>query len=274
MTAQDVATAPLSNLVIHPSPEEYVATATLERDPRLRRLVERYCSFISVPSDSGSSSGDGFGFAPLPQDPMGPCYPWTGATNGDGYGYFSMEGRSRAAHVVGFELVMGRPVLHGKELDHICHRTSGPFACLVPSSECPHRRCQRRSHWTEATHPENAAPSRRQNGKRSRYATTGAEEEGPTAVDGEGEEEEEEKLDRLGKALADLAVEKAKAREFEKALRAARALLSETAHRLEEEEARRKKTNAVLAQERHEHEKVVANLKMDVVRLSSKGGGA
>ena len=213
---------------------------------------------------------------PLPEDPMGPCYPWLGATNGDGYGYFSMEGRSRAAHVVGFELVMGRPVLPGKELDHVCHRTSGPFACLVPSSECPHRRCQRRSHWTEATHPENAAPSRRQNGKKSRYGPAPSEED-PTDGDDEAEEEEEEeaapKLDRLGKALADLAVEKAKAREFEKALREARTSLSETSHRLEEEEQRRKRANAVLAAERHEHEKVVSNLKMDIVRLSAAGGG-
>ena len=70
------------------------------------------------------------------------CDLWCGPTT-NGYGRLSVDGRNRRAHVVAFELAMGRTVRAGMELDH----------------ECEQKMCVRvgPGHVVEATHAENIA---------------------------------------------------------------------------------------------------------------------
>ena len=47
------------------------------------------------------------------------CWKWVGTSNTHGYGHFHANGRSRLAHRVGYELMVG-PIPKGLELDHLC----------------------------------------------------------------------------------------------------------------------------------------------------------
>jgi hypothetical protein len=47
------------------------------------------------------------------------CHLWTGATNGDGYGRFHLDGVNRKAHQVAYEMAKG-PIPPGMMLDHLC----------------------------------------------------------------------------------------------------------------------------------------------------------
>jgi len=47
------------------------------------------------------------------------CWSWTGATNGDGYGYMTRNGRTAYAHRVSYEFAIG-PIPEGLQLDHLC----------------------------------------------------------------------------------------------------------------------------------------------------------
>lgn len=47
------------------------------------------------------------------------CWIWTGARNGDGYGYFSLRGYSARAHRWSYELCNG-PIPLGAVTDHLC----------------------------------------------------------------------------------------------------------------------------------------------------------
>lgn len=76
-------------------------------------------------------------------EPTSGCYLWTGGTDSNGYGTFTVEDskerRQRVqAHVFSWESECG-PVPDGLELDHLC-RT---------------RRCVRRSHLDPVTHTVN-----------------------------------------------------------------------------------------------------------------------
>lgn len=60
-----------------------------------------------------------------------PCWLWTAATNGDGYGKFGGGGTAReqmGAHRWSYEALIG-PILPGLELDHLCHNR----LCVNPS---------------------------------------------------------------------------------------------------------------------------------------------
>ena len=67
------------------------------------------------------------------------CWEWTGWRNTANYGYLSVDGRDQCAHRVLFELVVGRPIIDGLELDHLC--VNPP--CVNPA------------HLEEVTHAEN-----------------------------------------------------------------------------------------------------------------------
>jgi hypothetical protein len=69
------------------------------------------------------------------------CWAWIAGRQGDGYGAFKMDGRSRLAHVVLFELLVGA-VPAGKELDHLCRNR----ACVRPGhlEPVPHKTNVRR----------------------------------------------------------------------------------------------------------------------------------
>ena len=72
---------------------------------------------------------------------LGPCWLWTSTKDKRGYGYIGeggRRGRSRSAHQIAYELVVG-PIPEGLELDHLC---------MVPS-------CVRPDHLEPVTHEEN-----------------------------------------------------------------------------------------------------------------------
>src|SRR5690606_41159824 len=50
------------------------------------------------------------------------CWLWVAATNGDGYGRITRDGRSIYAHRATYELYRG-PIPPGREVDHTCHVT-------------------------------------------------------------------------------------------------------------------------------------------------------
>ncbi len=56
------------------------------------------------------------------------CWIWKGADNAKGYGRVVAAGRTRPAHVIAYELLVG-PVPAGLELDHLC-RNRG---CVNPA---------------------------------------------------------------------------------------------------------------------------------------------
>lgn len=68
------------------------------------------------------------------------CWRWMGAKTPQGYGYYSLNGVQRPAHVVAYELLVG-PVPEGKELAHYCHNPS----CVRPDEK----------HARPLTHREN-----------------------------------------------------------------------------------------------------------------------
>jgi hypothetical protein len=55
------------------------------------------------------------------------CWPWSGARNRDGYGNVKVNGRTRSAHRVAWELLRGE-IPDGLELDHLCRNR----ACVNP----------------------------------------------------------------------------------------------------------------------------------------------
>lgn len=69
---------------------------------------------------------------PVPDErpELGPCWLWTGALHGErgGYGQFSLDGRTRKAHQVSYEMAAGA-IPEDRELDHLCRRP----ACVRPA---------------------------------------------------------------------------------------------------------------------------------------------
>lgn len=72
---------------------------------------------------------------------LGPCWNWTGARNGWGYGVVrDDEGKLQLAHRVSLSLHLGRPLGPGMTANHRCH----------------HKWCVRPAHLYEGTMSENA----------------------------------------------------------------------------------------------------------------------
>jgi len=80
------------------------------------------------------------GPAPSCAPELGPCWLWTAAKDPvGGYGWFRVDSHTmRRAHLA-LWVMLGRPIPHGKELDHLCRR--------------PH--CVRPSHLEPVTRQEN-----------------------------------------------------------------------------------------------------------------------
>ena len=78
------------------------------------------------------------------------CWPWrlSRSEKRRGYGQVRWQGKTRRAHIVAYELTIGR-VPDGKHLDHTCH---DPNTCIEP---CPHTACCNPSHLEPVTQAEN-----------------------------------------------------------------------------------------------------------------------
>lgn len=89
---------------------------------------------------------------PLPEQrpELGPCWVWTGATQGSGYGCITVRQRKLGAHVVVYEFYR-KPVPEGMDLDHLCHPGDG--SC--PRATCRHRLCVNPDHLEPTTRLEN-----------------------------------------------------------------------------------------------------------------------
>jgi HNH endonuclease len=74
---------------------------------RLATPEQRFWSFVNK---------NGLASAARPE--LGACWLWTGGTT-DGYGIFSLDGRSDHAHRVAYRWLVGEPA-PGLELDHLC----------------------------------------------------------------------------------------------------------------------------------------------------------
>lgn len=85
---------------------------------------------------------------PLPEQrpELGPCWVWTGATMGSGYGHFRMNGSGHGAHRIAYEL-SGGVIPDGLELDHLCHPGDG--SC--PRATCRHILCVNPAHLDPVT---------------------------------------------------------------------------------------------------------------------------
>ncbi len=61
------------------------------------------------------------------------CWLWPGADSGNGYGRISVDGKTRATHIVAYELFTGTRVPEGMVLDHKCrNRACYNPKCLKP----------------------------------------------------------------------------------------------------------------------------------------------
>lgn len=64
-----------------------------------------------------------------PHDPDSDCWEWTGSRDAKGYGFISVNGRTRRVHIVAWELATGRKLRKGYTLQHKCRNPS----CWRPS---------------------------------------------------------------------------------------------------------------------------------------------
>jgi hypothetical protein len=93
---------------------------------------------------------------PLPEQrpELGPCWVWTGAKQGSGYGTFYLNERLMGAHVAAV-ILSGRAVSDGMEVDHLCHPGDGSCA----RATCRHLLCVNPDHLEPVTHRENVRRS-------------------------------------------------------------------------------------------------------------------
>jgi hypothetical protein len=95
------------------------------------------------------------GPVPAHRPELGPCWVWTGAKMGSGYGVFYLNSQNVGAHRATWELHVG-PIPDGLEPDHLCHPSDG--SCLK-GKKCPHRLCVNPAHLEPVTRRENVRRS-------------------------------------------------------------------------------------------------------------------
>lgn len=91
------------------------------------------------------------------------CHPWLGAPNVYGYGRFRMEGKSRPAQAIAWEMIHGPLAVDpatGRrlEVDHDCHNQAVRSGACKPGI-CPHRLCCNERHLVPRTPQEHNSPA-------------------------------------------------------------------------------------------------------------------
>jgi hypothetical protein len=84
------------------------------------------------------------------------CLVWIAGRNPHGYGNIDINRRTRGAHRVVYEAVVG-PIPPGQDLGHTCHDLD--LSC-AGGSACRHRACCHPEHLRPMTPQENAAAGR------------------------------------------------------------------------------------------------------------------
>lgn len=79
------------------------------------------------------------------------CWLWIGATNGNGYGTFNLNGKTILAHIAAYLMLKGE-IPDGLTLDHQCHKTE----TCPGGPECRHRRCVNPEHLEAITQAQNS----------------------------------------------------------------------------------------------------------------------
>lgn len=79
------------------------------------------------------------------------CILWQGSIGRTGYGYFTVNGRSKVAHRFAYESTHGS-LPEGQQLDHLCHTRDRECRGGVT---CRHRRCVNPAHLEPVTPKEN-----------------------------------------------------------------------------------------------------------------------
>lgn len=78
-------------------------------------------------------------------DSVDGCWEWDGSIHRDGYTFFKVDGYNRYAHIVSYEMFVGR-IPDGYEIDHLCNRRH----CVNPDHlepVTPLVNARRRSGW-------------------------------------------------------------------------------------------------------------------------------
>lgn len=106
-------------------------------------------------------------------DKRGPrdCWPWKKGTNGQGYGFYTWEGKQRLTHRIAYTLTNG-PIPDGLQIDHRCHTPD-----CTDHTKCRHRLCCNPVHLKAVTNAENNAAdrTRRHTGPRVTHCPKGHE---------------------------------------------------------------------------------------------------
>ncbi len=89
-------------------------------------------------------------------DKRGPrdCWLWKKGHNGQGYGFYTWEGRQQLTHRIAYTLTVG-PIPDGMQLDHQCHTPD-----CTGATKCQHRRCCNPAHLKPVTNAENSSAER------------------------------------------------------------------------------------------------------------------
>ncbi len=90
----------------------------------------------------------------------GPCWYYTGTSNGRGYHQTSLDGERVYVHRVSYEWFVG-PIPDGMLVDHVCHNLD---ESCPGGWDCPHRACMNPAHLAlksprENTHASAVAPA-------------------------------------------------------------------------------------------------------------------
>jgi hypothetical protein len=90
----------------------------------------------------------------IPLDLSQPCWPWPGPPLAHGYARVMIDGDSKYAHRLVYQLHVG-PIPRGWELDHACH-SAAVEAGECFGGACAHRACWNPAHIEAVTSLENS----------------------------------------------------------------------------------------------------------------------